>query len=170
MASINILQNYLVFKDTHTLENDPLTTFNHENSIDWKQIYHFVEKNTELLAIDRRSDVTMCLKLLEKIYYLQHLNEFDQVYIYGSNRQLLSLVNTTKNIGRSAFINLDYLNQAIRDLMILNEYNSCKCNSWDFWNCKLSGHIIKYEKEYTIILMGITFGIVLLNFYNITKK
>ncbi len=72
------------------------------------------------------------------------------------------IVNIAKNIGRSVCINLDYLNQKIREIRILDRYNS--------WNYKLINHFNKYIKEYATLGIGISIGIIFLSNYIINIR
>ncbi len=66
-----------------------------------------IPSNTELIALSAVADVLCILRVLQEVKDIAHLDQFDSVQIYRGGIDLLRVVNSTRHVGRSVYVELN---------------------------------------------------------------
>lgn len=116
------LCDVIVFPKTESLDGDrPLATFDYDGTPNWDSILIDIQSHPELIAFSFREDLQEYLHLiccvLKEVQDDLHLNQFDSLRIYQNGVNLLCLLNKSRKVGRSAYIEINkyrqYLHQRL---------------------------------------------------------
>lgn len=109
-ARTDVLASTIVFPRTASLEADKpvcVITVEETEELDFIAIADKIQTDPELIALGAREDVAQVLHVLNKMKDELHLQQFDSIQIYRGGVDLLRIVNKKRNIGRSAFVELN---------------------------------------------------------------
>ena len=105
----NVLASCVVFRRTESIANSKhLVTYTIDEGaeLDFKQLKLRVSQDVEMIAISAREDVCLTLDVLAELAKELNLHLFDRILIYRSGILILCIINTKRENGRSACIEI----------------------------------------------------------------
>jgi len=106
----NVLASCVTFPRTESIANSkPLVTYTIDaaTEIDFQQLRLRMSQDVELIVISARdSDVFLTLDILAELAKELNLHLFDRILIYRSGILILCIINTKRENGRSACIEI----------------------------------------------------------------
>ena len=103
----DLLRDVVVFPKTASLHDDqPITTIEMQGTISWSDVRAFAAINTELIALGACEDVDVTLRALEDVQTELQLDQFDSIRLSRGCVNLLSIINTKRQVGRSANVEI----------------------------------------------------------------
>lgn len=121
----DVLAASVVFPKTDSLRDDTPIAVIQQSSLDFDAAIDFVKQHPELIALSAREDLVQVLGILQQVQEEMSLDQFDGVQIYRGGLDLLLIENTSRAVGRSAFIEVnDYRRRLQRVAMQQLDYSN----------------------------------------------
>ncbi|PRP83950.1 galactokinase [Planoprotostelium fungivorum] len=117
-AKREILYSTIVFPKTESLQDDKPSVVISQASLDLNAVKSEVETHPELISLSAVQDVSLTLDSLLLIQEELHLEQFDSIQIYRGGVDLLCIKNTTRDVGRSAYVEINDYRRRIRQTLL----------------------------------------------------
>ncbi len=110
----------VVFPRTDSLKkDDPACTLSYKSITSgiYEQVNKEVEVHPELISLNAVDDVQLVLTTLKEVHETLHLESFDMIQIYRGGVDLLRLVNESRHVNRSAYIEINQYRRSIQQFL-----------------------------------------------------
>lgn len=126
-ARKEILASVVVFPRTSSLQSDTPLVLLEQDQLDLEKVRALVITHHEIIAINAREDLDMVLEVLLELQDELCLNHYDCIQIYRGGLYLLRIINTSRKVGQSAYIEINDYRRRLQQLFASMEPSWSEC-------------------------------------------